>query len=229
MIVAFILACEVLFWVLVLGGLAVRYLLRMRRTSAVLLLLVPVLDVVLIAAIALHLAAGGTAEFGHGLGALYLGFTVAFGHSVIRWVDVRFAHRFADGPPPVRPPKKGAPAVRREVLGWLQTALGCALGAAALGGLILFTGDPERTAVLNGFFTPLAIVMFWNTVIAVWGIVEALSGGSGSGGERSEQPAPVAAAPVPAAPAPDPAAARPSAGPGAGAEPGPAAESGPRT
>ncbi|MFC7745195.1 hypothetical protein ACFQXA_36380 [Nocardiopsis composta] len=107
MIVAFILACEVLFWVLVLGGLAVRYLLRMRRTSAVLLLLVPVLDVVLIAAIALHLAAGGTAEFGHGLGALYLGFTVAFGHSVIRWVDVRFAHRFADGPPPVRPPKKG--------------------------------------------------------------------------------------------------------------------------
>ncbi|MFC7745194.1 hypothetical protein ACFQXA_36375 [Nocardiopsis composta] len=119
--------------------------------------------------------------------------------------------------------------MRREVLGWLQTALGCALGAAALGGLILFTGDPERTAVLNGFFTPLAIVMFWNTVIAVWGIVEALSGGSGSGGERSEQPAPVAAAPVPAAPAPDPAAARPSAGPGAGAEPGPAAESGPRT
>src|SRR5690606_12068470 len=82
----------------------------------------------------------------------------------------------------VRPPKKGAPAVRREVLGWLQTALGCALGAAALGGLILFTGDPERTAVLNGFFTPLAIVMFWNTVIAGWGIVEALSGGSGSGG-----------------------------------------------
>ncbi|WP_017594813.1 hypothetical protein [Nocardiopsis potens] len=217
MIVAFILACEVLFWVLVLGGLAVRYLLRMPRTSTALLLSVPVLDVVLLGAIALHLAGGGTAELGHGLGALYLGFTVAFGHTVIRWADVRFAHRFAGGPPPARPPRKGAPAIRREALGWLQTTLACAIGAAVLVGLILFTGDPERTAVLNGYFTPLGIVMFWNTVIAAWGILSALTGGDGE--EARERPVPVSAAAAPAgpgAPAAEPAAARPGA-PGNGA------------
>jgi hypothetical protein len=31
----------------------------------------------------------------------YLGFSVVFGPSVIRWADARFAHRFAGGPPPV--------------------------------------------------------------------------------------------------------------------------------
>ncbi|WP_017555498.1 hypothetical protein [Nocardiopsis baichengensis] len=175
MIVGFILACEALFWVLLFGGLAVRYLLRLRTLSTVLLLLVPVLDVVLLAAIALHLASGAQADTGHGLGALYLGFTVAWGHPVIRWADARFAHRFAGGPPPPKPPKAGAAAVRREAAAWLRTTAGCALGAGVLLGLVLFTGDPERTAALNGFFATLGIVMFWNTVIGAWGIAAALA------------------------------------------------------
>ncbi|GAA3741635.1 hypothetical protein HDA32_003411 [Spinactinospora alkalitolerans] len=175
MIVALILACEAMFWVLVLGGLAARYLLRMRRTSTVLLLLVPVLDVVLLTVIAVHLRGGGTADSSHGIGALYLGFTVAYGHSVIRWADARFAHRFAGGPPPPRPPKRGAARLRREWAAWLRGLAACLVGAGALLGLTLFTGDPERTAALDGFYTPLAIFMFWNTVVSLWGTVEALA------------------------------------------------------
>ncbi|WP_460863861.1 hypothetical protein, partial [Nocardiopsis coralliicola] len=194
MVVAFIVACEVLFWVFVLGGLSARYLLRLRRTSTALLLAVPLLDVVLLAAIALHLRAGGTADASHALGALYLGFTVAFGHQVITWADKKFAHRFAGAPAPPKRPRAGAPAVRYEAAGWLRTTLGCAVGGGVLLALIAATGDPARTEALRGAFTPLAIIMFWNTVIAVWGIVEALRGS-----RTDAAPAPAAAAAAPAA------------------------------
>ena len=216
MIVAFILACEAMFWVLLLGGLAARYLLRSRRLSTVLLLLVPVLDVVLLAAISLHLASGADAEAGHGLGALYLGFTVAWGHPLIRWADARFAHRFAGGPPPPKPPRAGVAGVRHEAVAWLRTTAGCAIGAAVLGGLMWLAGDPERTQALNGYFSPLGIVMFWNTVIGVWGVVAAITAkdqgdrpgdpGAGAGvengdGARDGAPPPhtVVSAPVPGA------------------------------
>ncbi|MDT7650336.1 MAG: hypothetical protein QOI36_1742, partial [Pseudonocardiales bacterium] len=44
--------------------------------------------------------------------------TVAFGHSMIRWADARFAHRFAGGPPPPRPPRYGAAKVAYEWREW---------------------------------------------------------------------------------------------------------------
>ncbi|KIH96756.1 hypothetical protein LP52_23145 [Streptomonospora alba] len=176
MIVGLILACEALFWVLLLTGLAVRYLLRRRRLSTALLVSVPVLDVVLLAMIGGHLAAGGTADGSHGLGALYLGFTVAYGDAVIKWADVRFAHRFAGGPPPERPPKRGMPAVRREGAAWLRCVLGCAIGAAVLGGLILFVGDPERTAALMQAFPSLGTILLVHTAASLWLVAEALLG-----------------------------------------------------
>ena len=47
--------CEVGFWVLVIGGLCLRYVARMRRASTIVLALLPVLDLVLVAAVALDL------------------------------------------------------------------------------------------------------------------------------------------------------------------------------
>ncbi|GAA1770690.1 hypothetical protein GCM10009834_31160 [Streptomonospora arabica] len=173
MVTGAILAVEALFWVFVVGGLAARYLARATRLSTVLLLLVPVLDVVLLAVIAVHLSLGGTADRSHGFGALYLGFTVAYGHTVIQWADVRFAHRFAGGPPPPRPPKAGAPAVRREAAAWLRCVAACAIGAGVLAGLILFVGDAERTAALQDSFAIVRVVLAGHTLISVWVIGEA--------------------------------------------------------
>nr|WP_255430194.1 hypothetical protein [Streptomonospora sp. PA3] len=165
-----------MFWVLLLGGLAARYLLRRTRLSTALLVSVPVLDAVLLAVIAVHLASGGTADASHGLGALYLGFTVAYGHPIIKWTDVRFAHRFAGGPPPAKPPKRGMPAVRREAAAWLRCVLACALGAGVLGGLIVFVGDPARTAALAQSFSPLGTILVVHTIASVWIVAEALLG-----------------------------------------------------
>jgi len=111
-------ACEVGFWVLLALGLITRYLLRRRRASTVILLAVPLLDVVLVGASLIDVAQGARPGLTHGLAALYLGSTVAFGHPTIRAVDVRVAHRFAGGPPPVKPPRRGPARVAREWREW---------------------------------------------------------------------------------------------------------------
>jgi hypothetical protein len=137
-------ACEVGFWVLLAAGLAARYLLRARRLSTVLLLLVPVLDVVLVSASLVDVAAGSPPGLTHGLAAVYLGGTVAFGHSMIRWADARFAHRFAGGPPPPRPPQYGAAKVAYEWREWGKVALtwAIALGVMLVTATVAGTGVP---------------------------------------------------------------------------------------
>ncbi|MEU7818376.1 hypothetical protein [Pseudonocardia sp. NPDC049154] len=57
---------------------------------------------------------------------MYLGFTVAFGHSLIRWADVRFAHRFAHrfaGGPPPAPKPTGAARTAYEWREWTKVVV----------------------------------------------------------------------------------------------------------
>ena len=62
----------------------------------------------LLVATVIDLGQGATADFTHRLAAASIGVSVAFGHSMIRWGDQRFAHRFAGGPEP----RAGSPARR---------------------------------------------------------------------------------------------------------------------
>jgi hypothetical protein len=168
-----IVVCELGFWVVLAAGLVVRYLLRMRRTSAVLLVSTPLLDLALLAFTVVDLRLGGEASGVHGLGAAYLGFSVAFGHSVIRWADQRFAHRFAGGPPPVRPPKHGPGRVRHEWREWGKCALACGSAAAVLVLLSFVVGTPERTEALwagsGGWLARLGLVMgIWFLAGPLW-------------------------------------------------------------
>lgn len=170
MIVAVIIACEILFWVFIALGLSARYLLRRRRTGAVLLALSPATDLVLLGATALDLAAGGTATAAHGLAALYLGFSVAYGHAAIRWADLRFAHRFAGGPAPVK--LTGAAYARACWRDVLRTLLGAAVAAAVIGLLVVIAGDPERSAAVTTFLPILGIVvvadLLWAVSYTIW-------------------------------------------------------------
>ena len=107
LVAGFIAGSEIGLWVLLGAGLTLRYLARWRRASTLVLALIPLLDVALIAATAIDLRSGAAAGGTHGLAATYLGFSVAFGPALVRWADVRFAHRFAGGPAPVKTPKRG--------------------------------------------------------------------------------------------------------------------------
>ncbi|WP_324187502.1 hypothetical protein [Actinokineospora iranica] len=168
--VALIAACEVGFWVLLGAGLLARYLLRWRRTSVALLVATPALDVVLLTAAVIDIGNGGHATTAHALGAAYLGFSVAFGHSIIRWADQRAAHRFAGGPPPQRPPKRGPERQRHEWREWAKCLVACSIGVAVLALLSFVVGTPDRTEVLWSSWIPrlATITAIWFAVGPLW-------------------------------------------------------------
>ena len=170
MILAAIVVCEVLFWVAILGGLAARYLLRRARLGAALLILAPVIDAVLLALVAADLLGGATASWQHGLAAIYVGISVAYGKRMVAWADVRFAHRFAGGPAPER-----LTGMRYTLKCWrdvLLTTLAVGIAAAILGSIILLVNDAERTAALSGYFGILGIILaidlVWALSYTVW-------------------------------------------------------------
>lgn len=161
MIGVLILVGELTFWALVLGGLVARYPLRRPRLGAVLLLMTPVVDLALVAATVVDLRAGATAGAFHGLAAVYVGVSVAFGPRMVRWADGRFAHRFAGGPPPARPPRHGPEHARRQREGWYRHLLAFAVGGALMFGMVFLVGDPERTESLS------ARVALWALILGV--------------------------------------------------------------
>ena len=178
MLIAVIVACEIGFWLVLAAGLASRYLLRRERLSTVLLAAVPLVDLILLTATVLDLRGGATADFAHGLAAAYLGFSVAFGPSLVRWADVRFAHRFAGGPPPPpKPPKHGPERRAHEWREFRKAALAWAIACGLLGIAILAVGDAERTEALAHWIVRLTVVL------AIWSLWP-ISYGLGARGRR---------------------------------------------
>jgi hypothetical protein len=172
MLLAVIVAAEIGFWVLLAAGLATRYPLGRRRLGAILLAAVPLVDVVLLVATVIDLRGGATADFRHGLAAAYIGFSVAFGHSVIRWAERRFAHRFAGGPPPWRPPRGGSERARYEWREWGKAVIAWAISSALLLAAIAVVGDAGRTEQLEGWIARLTLVL---AIWAIWPISHTLS------------------------------------------------------
>ncbi|MCP9957250.1 hypothetical protein [Streptomyces sudanensis] len=151
MVVTLIVVCEIGFWVLLAAGLAARYLLRMPRTGAALLLCEPLLEVVLLVATAVDLRGGAEPDWTHGLAALYIGYTVGHGHRTVKWLDGHAAHRLGGGPPPVRPPRYGTARARHEGRVWLGTLLGAAVATVLLQAAAWYVDDPARTGPLESW------------------------------------------------------------------------------
>ncbi|MFE7774537.1 hypothetical protein ACFU5O_11650 [Streptomyces sp. NPDC057445] len=151
MIVTLIVICEVGFWVLLAAGLAVRYLLRMPRTGLAILLCEPLLELVLLVVTAYDLKSGADPSWTHGLAALYIGYTVGHGHRTIRWLDGHAAHRFAGGPPAVKPPQYGMARARHEGTVWLGTLVAAAVASALLLIAMWYVGDASGTESLQSW------------------------------------------------------------------------------
>jgi hypothetical protein len=176
-ILAVIVACEIGFWVVLAAGLVARYLLGRRRLGALLLAAVPVVDLALLVFTVVDLRGGAQPSTAHGLAALYLGFSVVFGPAMVRWADVRVAHRWAGGPPPAPKPAGGTwPRARLE---WREFGRACA--AAALSGALLLAaialvGERGDTSALEAWFGRLGLVLaVW---LAGWPVVETVRAGA---------------------------------------------------
>lgn len=166
MIVGLIVACEVAFWVLLAAGLAFRYPLRMPRTGLALLLCEPLLELVLFAVTAIDLRHGAEPDWRHGLAAVYIGFTVGLGHSTITWADARIAHRFAGGPPPVRPPKYGTARAVHEWKVAGRWILASVVAIALLQAAVWYVGDGGGTGSLRAWQLRMVWVIGINVIIA---------------------------------------------------------------
>ncbi len=114
MIVTLIAAAEISWWIVLGLALSTRYLLRWRRTSTVLLLGLPAVDLVLYTLTVLNLRGGAEANWMHALAASYAGFSVGYGPSLVAWADRHFLYRFAGGPKPLPAPKYGPERTRHE-------------------------------------------------------------------------------------------------------------------
>lgn len=148
MLPAFIVAAEIGFWVMLASGLVARYPLQRPRLGAALLVATPLVDVFLLTVTVIDLSRGATATVFHSLAAIYIGVSLAFGHSMIRWADVRFAHRFAGGPVPQPAPRNGHAHAAHERRGWLRHLLAWSIGSSLMLVGVAVVGDAERTAAL---------------------------------------------------------------------------------
>lgn len=166
MIVTLIIVCEVAFWVLLAAGLSLRYLARMPRLGAGVLLCEPLLEVVLLIVTAIDLKNGAEPDWKHGLAAVYIGFSIALGPTTIRWVDARFAHRFAGGPPPVKPPRYGMARALHEWKTAARWILASGIAIALLQGAVWYVGGDGDTESLKAWQIRMLFVIGINVVIA---------------------------------------------------------------
>ncbi|WP_264738118.1 hypothetical protein [Cytobacillus firmus] len=156
-----IIACEIGFWIFVAAGLTARYILKKKALGGFLLLCTPLIDLILIAATTIDLHSGTKATIFHGIAAVYIGVTIAYGKQMIRWADERFAYKFGHGTKPAKPAKNGRDHARRERNGWYRHLFAWIIGLVLLFAMIIFIDKPQQTESLQG------LVRIWTLVLAI--------------------------------------------------------------
>lgn len=155
-----IIACEIGFWVVIIAGLTTRYVLHKQRLGLFFLALTPVIDLVLLTVTAIDLYHGATATFAHSLAAVYLGVSIVFGKSMIRWADDKFKYYIKkEGKKPVR--KTGYAYARHSMKGSLQHVVAYAIGTALLAAMIYIVNDTSKTEEL------MAMLKVWTIAVAI--------------------------------------------------------------
>ncbi|MFC0547575.1 hypothetical protein [Kutzneria chonburiensis] len=148
MLLALVIGSEVGFAVLLLAGLAVRYLLKMPRTGAVLLALSPVGYVVVLITGAIDLARGGAGDIAHVLGAIIVGIVVVSGRHHMQAMDGWVRRKLAREP---KPRVSGWEHARDQRTGFYRRCGEWVVVIALLGGGYALTGfDAVRGEQLLG-------------------------------------------------------------------------------
>ncbi|MBD7983967.1 hypothetical protein H9649_05205 [Sporosarcina sp. Sa2YVA2] len=161
-----IVACEIGFWVVILAGLVTRYVFNRKRLGLFLLALTPAVDLLLLIVTSADLYNGATATQVHAIAAIYLGVSVAFGKSMIRWADERFVFYVKkQGPKPVR--RTGWDHAKHSLKGSLQHVLAFIIGGAFLATMIYLIDDPTKTEALWGMLKLWTLALGIDFVISI--------------------------------------------------------------
>jgi hypothetical protein len=166
-----IVGCEVAFWLVLLLSLVARYLLHREALSRWLLLSLPIIDMLLTVFTALDLRAGTTATVAHGLAAVYVGFTIAFGSIAVRWADTHFAYRFATGPAPPKSPTEWK-AVRLDLELWVRCIGAWVIAFTLIEALVFLVGNDAVTDPLYAWHRyGFACAVCWFIFGPAWSMV----------------------------------------------------------
>lgn len=161
MIAYFIIGCEIAFWIFVIAGLSVRYLLGMKKLGMGLLAATPVVDLLLLIATVIDLQRGATAGLVHGIAAIYIGVSIAYGHQMIAWADRYFQFWFKGGNHPRKMKRYGKDHANHERKGWLRHVVAWCIGSGFLYIMIWWIGDPERTKAFSD------LVRVWGVILVI--------------------------------------------------------------
>ena len=161
-----IIACEVGFWIVIGSGLVTRYIFKRKRLGLFLLALTPVIDLVLLVTASMDLYRGATATTIHGIAAIYIGASIAFGKSMIMWADERFQYYvMKQGEKPAK--RYGLDYARHYIKGWGRHVIAYIIGAGLLAAVIFVINDSSRTEALGGILRIWFLVLGIDFLIAV--------------------------------------------------------------
>lgn len=159
-----IVACEVGFWLVIILALTIRYIFKKNRLSIFLLALTPLIDVLLLALTSYDLYRGATATIAHGIAAIYIGVSIAYGKSMISWADSRFQYYILrKGDKPRR--LEGSEFSRNERKNLFRHYAAFLIGGSMLGLIVFLIQDSARTENLIAVLKTWAFVLTIDTAI----------------------------------------------------------------
>ena len=155
-----IVACEIMFWIVIVLGLVTRYVFNRKKLGLFLMALTPVIDLILLIITTFDLYRGATATVSHGIAAVYIGISIGFGKSMIDWADKRFLFYVKkEGTKPVV--LSGMDYALHYLKGFSKHILSFLLGAGLIIMMMILIKDTTRTEAL------LDVIKIWALVLGI--------------------------------------------------------------
>lgn len=155
-----IVVCEIGFWVAIIFGLISRYIFKKKKLGLFFLALTPIIDILLLITTSIDLLNGATASAIHGIAAIYIGTSIAYGKRMISWADHRFQYYvLKQGTKPEK--KYGMEHAKHNLRSAFKHILAYIIGATFLLTIIYMIDEPTRTKALTD------ILKFWGLVLGI--------------------------------------------------------------
>lgn len=131
-----------------------------KKLGTFLLICTPFVDVILLVVTVIDLKNGTVATAVHGIAAIYIGVSVAFGYQMVKWADERFNYRFGNGEKPIKI-KYGKEHSRKKREGWFRHLVSWLIGGGILMSIIFFINNHSQTEAL------LRTMQFWSLILVI--------------------------------------------------------------
>ncbi|WP_068984728.1 MULTISPECIES: hypothetical protein [Lysinibacillus] len=164
--IAWIITAEIAFWIVIILGLICRYVLKMPKLSIFFFALTPVIDLLLVTLTALDLKAGTSASISHGIAAIYIGVSIAYGKTMITWADEKFQQWFLKSVHK-KEPLTGMAKGKHEMKMLGQHIVAFIIGTGLLYAMSLFVGSNSDTSPLFQVMKVWGIVLAIDTAISI--------------------------------------------------------------